>query len=176
MSDRPIVMLHGWSDVPASFESLAKLLRAQLQGRAISIIQLADYLTMEDEIRFDDIVSAMETAWRRNELPTEKGSVDAIVHSTGGIIIRDWLQRNYRPDDAPIKHLVMLAPANFGSPLAHKGRSLASRIWKGLIGKRTQGAAFETGTRILKGHEILSHKRNLPSLRARKAGTLPGCR
>ena len=156
MSDRPIVILHGWSDVSASFEPLAKLLRAKLKGRDISIIHLADYLSMEDEIRFDDIVSAMEIAWRRNELPTGKGSVDAIVHSTGGPVIRDWLQRNYGPDDAPIRHLVMLAPANFGSPLAHKGRSLSGRIWKGFIVKRPQGAVFETGTRILKGLELAS--------------------
>ena len=156
MSDRPIVILHGWSDVSASFEPLAMLLRAKLPGRAISIIELADYLTMEDEIRFDDIVSAMENAWRRRGLPTGKGSVDAIVHSTGGPVIRDWLQRNYESDDAPIRHLVMLAPANFGSPLAHKGRSLAGRIWKGLIVKRPHGAAFETGTRVLKGLELAS--------------------
>ena len=156
MGDRPIVILHGWSDVSASFEPLAKLLRAKLIGPEISIIHLADYISMNDEVRFDDIVSAMEVAWRRNDLPTNAGSVDAIVHSTGGLVIRDWLQRNYGPKDAPIKHLLMLAPANFGSPLAHKGRSLAGRVWKGFIVKRPKGAAFETGTHILKGLELAS--------------------
>ena len=123
MRDRPIVILHGWSDMSTSFEPLAKLLRAKLNGREISIIHLADYISMEDEVRFDDIVSAMAMAWKKNDFPTSAGSVDAIVHSTGGLVIRDWLQRNYEPDDVPIKHLVMLAPAYFGSPLAHKGRS-----------------------------------------------------
>lgn len=156
MSDRPIVILHGWSDVSASFEPLAKLLRAKLNGPDISFIHLVDYISMEDEVRFDDIASAMEVAWQRNGLPTEAGSVDAIVHSTGGLIVRDWLQRNYKPNEAPIKHLVMLAPANFGSPLAHKGRSLVGRIWKGLITKRPKGTAFETGTQILKGLELAS--------------------
>ena len=156
VSERPIVILHGWSDVSASFEPLARLLRQKLNGRQISIIHLADYVSMEDEIRFDDIVSAMAMAWERNGLPTSRGSVDAIVHSTGGLVIRDWLQRNYGPKNAPIKHLVMLAPANFGSPLAHKGRSLAGRIWKGFVVKRPRGAAFETGTHILKGLELAS--------------------
>ena len=156
MGARPIVILHGWSDVSASFESLARLLRARLGGPQITIIHLADYISMEDEVRFDDIVSAMEVAWNRNGLPTEAGSVDAIVHSTGGLVIRDWLQRSFGPDDAPVKHLVMLAPANFGSPLAHKGRSLAGRIWKGFIAKKTEGGAFQTGTRILKGLELAS--------------------
>ena len=156
MSDRPIVILHGWNDISNSFEPLANLLRAKLNGRQISVIHLADYLSMEDEIRFDDIVSAMAMAWERTGLPTNVGSVDAIVHSTGGLVIRDWLQRNYDPNDAPIKHLVMLAPANFGSPLAHKGRSLAGRIWKGLIAKKPTGRAFQTGTHILKGLELAS--------------------
>ena len=156
MSDRPIVILHGWSDISASFEPLAKLLQAKMNGRDISIIHLADYISMEDEVRFDDIVSAMEVAWRRNDLPTVAGSVDAIVHSTGGLVIRDWLQRNYAPNEAPIKHLLMLAPANFGSPLAHKGRSLAGRIWKGFVVKRPKGSAFETGTHILKSLELAS--------------------
>ena len=156
MGERPIVILHGWSDVSASFKSLARLLRAKLGGPEIIIIHLADYISMEDEVRFDDIVAAMEVAWRRNGLPTGAGSVDAIVHSTGGLVIRDWLQRNYRPNDAPVKHLVMLAPANFGSPLAHKGRSLSGRIWKGLLTKKPEGGAFQTGTRILKGLELAS--------------------
>ena len=156
MGDRPIVILHGWSDVSASFKSLARLLRARLGGPEITIIHLAEYISMEDEVRFDDIVSAMEVAWNRNGLPTGAGSVDAIVHSTGGLVIRDWLQRNYGPNDAPVKHLVMLAPANFGSPLAHKGRSLAGRIWKGFIVKKPEGGTFQTGTRILKGLELAS--------------------
>ena len=89
MADRPIVILHGWSDVSASFEPLAKLLQKTLNGREISIIHLADYVSMEDEVRFDDVVSAMEVAWKRNHLPTDAGSIDAIVHSTGGPVVRD---------------------------------------------------------------------------------------
>ena len=156
MSDRPIVILHGWSDVSNSFQPLARLLHRRLSGRQVSFLHLADYISMEDEVRFDDIVSSMTKAWADHRLPTAPGSVDAIVHSTGGLVIRDWLQRNYPPGYAPIKHLVMLAPANFGSPLAHKGRSLLGRLWKGFIVKRPKGGAFQTGTHILKGLELAS--------------------
>lgn len=156
MAKRPIVILHGWSDTSASFEPLARLLRAKLPQHAISIISLADYISMEDEVRFDDLATAMQTAWVRHNLPKRKGSVDAIVHSTGSPVIRDWLQRNYTPGRAPIKHLVMLAPANFGSPLAHKGRSFLGRVWKGFIIGRPRGRSFETGTQILKGLELAS--------------------
>ena len=155
VDERPIVILHGWSDTSDSFEPLARLVRAKLE-RQVSIISLADYISMEDEVRFDDLAEAMNDAWRKHNLPGEKGGVDAIVHSTGGLVIRDWLQRNYEPVDAPIKHLVMLAPANFGSPLAHKGRSLIGRVYKGFIAKRPKGRSFETGTHILKGLELAS--------------------
>jgi hypothetical protein len=49
----------------------------------------------------------------------------------------------------------MLAPANFGSPLAHKGRAFYGRFVKGFVAKR-EGRAFETGTHILKGLELAS--------------------
>ena len=111
---------------------------------------------MEDEVRFDDITTAMEVAWHDRGLPQRPGSVNAIVHSTGALVIRDWLQRNYGPESAPIKNLVMLAPANFGSPLAHKGRSFIARVYKGFIAKRPEGRPFETGTHILKGLELAS--------------------
>ncbi|MDE0099313.1 MAG: hypothetical protein OXM87_06850 [Truepera sp.] len=155
MAERPIVIVHGWRDTSGRFEPLAKLLQAKL-GCHISIISLANYISMDDEIRFDDLATAMQTAWKRHGLPTQKGSVDAIVHSTGGLVIRDWLQRHYLPKSAPIKHLVMLAPANFGSPLAHKGRSLRNRALLGFIDKRPGGERFETGTHILKGLELAS--------------------
>ena len=82
--------------------------------------------------------------------------MDAIVHSTGALVIRDWLQRHYTPSRVPIKRLLMLAPANFGSPLAHKGRSFIGRVWKGFITKRPEGEPFATGTQILKGLELAS--------------------
>ena len=46
----------------------------------------------------------------------------------------------------------MLAPANFGSPLAHTGRSVIGRAVKGWKGTRL----FETGAQILKGLELAS--------------------
>ena len=150
---RPIVILHGWNATSASFERLARLLRAE--HRDVSIVSLADYLSLEDEVRFDDLTTAMHAAWNRHELPTRTGAVDAIVHSTGALVIRDWLQRHSAPDQSPLKHLVMLAPANFGSPLAHKGRSFIARGTLGFIRKR-EGRPFETGARILKGLELAS--------------------
>ena len=155
MAERPIVILHGWSDTSETFEPLARLLGAELR-REVSIVSLADYVSMEDEVRFDDVAEAMDAAWRRHRLPRRKGAVDAVVHSTGALVIRDWLQRHYSPGRAPVKRLVMLAPANFGSHLAHKGRSFIGRVYKGFIAKKPEGRAFETGAHILRGLELAS--------------------
>ena len=71
MAERPIVILHGWSDTSATFEPLARLLGARL-GREVSIVSLADYVSMEDEVRFDDVAEAMDVAWRRHGLPRRR--------------------------------------------------------------------------------------------------------
>jgi hypothetical protein len=56
-----------------------------------------------------------------------------IVHSTGGLVAREWLVTYGQvwPGGSPLKRLVMLAPANFGSRLAATGKSLIGRIIKG---------------------------------------------
>ena len=150
-----LIIIHGWSDNAASFTTLAKrLARPEPDGIGADIrqINLGDYVSLDDQVGFDDLVEAMQKAWQDQSLPTLPRQVDVIVHSTGGLVIRHWLSRYYSPDTTPIKRLLMLAPANFGSPLAHTGRSMMGRAIKGWKGTRL----FETGTRILKGLEIAS--------------------
>lgn len=156
MTARPLVILHGWSDDGQSFDALARHLAARLTGFDIELVSIGDYLSMHDDVRFDDLQAAMERAWSERGLPRTPGSADAIVHSTGGLVIRDWLDRNFAPDKSPIKHLVMLAPANFGSPLAHKGRSFIGRTAKGFFSRKPNQPLFNTGTHILQGLELAS--------------------
>jgi hypothetical protein len=149
--EKPLVIIHGWSDGFASFKRLAHIVEEKLQRKA-KHINLADYISMDDEITFDDLVTAMMCAWRKHKLPEVPYSVDVIVHSTGGLIIRDWLVRYFRPDTSPVKNLLMLAPANFGSPLAHKGQAFYGRIIKGFRSKKM----FQIGKKILQGLELAS--------------------
>ena len=138
-----VTYVYGWNSTSAGFERLASLLRTALH-RDVSIIPLADYLSREDEVRVDDLTTAMRAAWNRHKLPTPRAPWTPSP-TARDLVIRDWLQRHYGPDRAPVKHLVMLAPAYFGSPLAHKGCSF---ITLGFIRKR-EGRPFETGSRIL---------------------------
>lgn len=149
---RPLVIIHGWSDNYKSFQTLAAAV-SQRRGVAVNVIALADYISMNDFVTFGDLVAAMDKAWTDFGLPRTPATVDAIVHSTGGLVIRDWLVTTFKTNPAPIKNLVMLAPANFGSPLAHKGRSFLGRVAKGFT--NDQGM-FQTGTYILKGLELAS--------------------
>lgn len=146
---RPLLILHGWSDVAASMAPLAAVLSAQLP-HDVQHCALADYLTLDDHVTYDDLVEGFQQAWLAQGLPTERHAVDVVVHSTGGLVIRDWLTRYYTPQTAPIKHLLMLAPANFGSFLAHKGRAFFGRILKGM----GHGKPFEVGSELLKGLEL----------------------
>ncbi|MDR5904286.1 hypothetical protein [Franzmannia qiaohouensis] len=156
MSNRPLVMLHGWNDAGSSFESLVGHLRKRLGAERVQRISIGDYLSKDDALRFDDLQAALDRAWTLQGLPRDAASVDLIVHSTGGLVIRDWLVRHFAPDAAPVKHLVMLAPANFGSPLAHVGRSMLGRITNGFFSRQAGQAVLETGANILRGLELAS--------------------
>jgi hypothetical protein len=52
-------------------------------------------------------------------------------------------------EKSPIRHFIMMAPANFGSRLAAQGKSTLAKLFKGGM---TQG--FETGRKILEGLEL----------------------
>lgn len=146
----PIVILHGWSDNSRAFKVLADFLQHTFDA-AVHPLYLADWLSMHDDINYADLAEAMQKAWLALELPTTPQSVDIIVHSTGALVTRHWFTRYYTANTNPVKRFVQLAPANFGSPLAHKGRSFYGRAVKGW-----NQPGFQTGTAILTGLELAS--------------------
>ena len=146
-----IVLLHGWSDHSDSFKPLAAQL-GKLGLQDIVPIYLGDYVSMDDDVGFEDITQAMQLAWRNAGLPLSPRSVDVVVHSTGALVVRHWMTSCFTPASNPVRRLLMLAPANFGSHLAHKGVSFLGRIVKGFKSERL----FHTGARILRGLELAS--------------------
>jgi hypothetical protein len=80
-------------------------------------------------------------------------SFDMIVHSTGGLVARQWLTSRYRgiAEQCPVKRMVMLAPANYGSKLAATGKSLLGRVIKGYDNW------FQSGQTMLDNLELSSH-------------------
>lgn len=147
----PVVILHGYSDTSSSFQPLAQFLKAK--GFTVVPIYLGNYITLEDAITIPDLAKAFEAAVAREALPVgQNGGIDLVVHSTGSLVAREWMTRFYleagRP--CPVNHYLMLAPANFGSPLGHLGKTMVGRIVKGWA------TGFESGTKVLDSLELAS--------------------
>ena len=128
-----IVLVHGWSVTDtSSYGGLPARLTAdsaagRIPGARIHHVYLGQYVSFSDEIRLADIARAFEAAVQR-ELGADIAAgqrLAIITHSTGGPVIRHWWWHFYRGRnrDCPMRHLVMLAPANFGSALAQLGKT-----------------------------------------------------
>ena len=137
-----LVFVHGWSvtststygDLPARLKREAA--RRGGPGLDVAHVYLGQYVSFRDEVRVGDIARAFDHAIRGVLAGAGRERRFAcITHSTGGPVLREWLDQFYvRPGrlaDCPLSHLVMLAPANFGSALAQlgKGRLAGIRAW-----------------------------------------------
>ncbi len=130
-----LVFIHGWSvtdtrtyaELPEALEQMAP------EGLDLDIehIYLGKYISFHDEVLLDDVARAFEQA--RIDVLGDK-EFSCITHSTGGPAIRLWAHLFYGGKNnfagIPLRHLVMLAPANHGSALARLGKSRISRIYR----------------------------------------------
>ncbi|MGY3038615.1 hypothetical protein ACVWWQ_000202 [Rhodanobacter sp. TND4EL1] len=149
-----LVFVHGWSVTNTS--AYGRLPR-QLQQHAASAglpltladIWLSEYVSFDDAVTMGDLIRGFDHALR--DLHLRDASFACITHSTGGPVIREWLraQRDRPATHSTIRlsHLVMLAPANFGSALAQLGKGMLGRLkaWFGGV---------EPGQRILDWLEL----------------------
>ncbi len=144
-----IILIHGYSDKGTSFKRWKNLL--EKRGFDTDHIHVLSYESLTNEITVKDIAEGFERALRSRPTIDENDTFDAIVHSTGMLVIRAWLV-NFTSRRSRLKRLVGLAPATFGSPLAHKGRGFLGSIFKG---RRELGADFlEAGDKVLENLEL----------------------
>jgi len=128
-----VIFLHGWSvtNTDTYGELPSRLVReAEAQNIDISVqhIYLGRYVSFQDEVRVPDLAFAMEHAVATEGLSNGERFY-CITHSTGGPVVREWVERYHRAKSGcPMSHLVMLAPANFGSALATLGKSRVGRL------------------------------------------------
>jgi len=134
-----VVFVHGWSAKSTdTYGRLPDRLKKEASDAGLNIdvthIYLSKYVSFRDEVRMEDIAQGMESAI--NDEPDLRTAIDAgtklvvITHSTGGPVAREWWHRFYVTSkrQCPMSHLIMLAPANFGSALAQLGKSTVSRL------------------------------------------------
>ncbi|MGC2662106.1 MAG: hypothetical protein WA324_29435 [Bryobacteraceae bacterium] len=152
---RPIVLIHGYSAGGLDFGEICN----QLNKRGIQPIDInvANYVSLNNEITIKDIAEGLDRALRNNPRLNAAQEFDAIVHSTGMLVIRSWLT-NYGAVPAHndrlkrLKHLIGLAPATWGSPQAHKGRTWIGALVKG---DKEPGPDFlNAGDQVLDGLEL----------------------
>ncbi len=156
MPGRPVVLIHGYSDRGESFAAWRNALIER--GHIVEDIFIASYASKTNEVTIPDIGEALDRALRY-QLEIEPNSAgkfeefDVVVHSTGMLVLREWMMRD--PGRlSRVKHIIGLAPATWGSPLAQKGRSLLGAVFKG---ERELGPDFmEAGDKILIGLELAS--------------------
>lgn len=132
-----VIFVHGWSvthtdtygELPQWLESQSKSGKRDIQ---VSNIWLGQYISFNDTITVDDIARAFDQAVRDEIVDKLRAGqrFACITHSTGGPIVRKWMDLYFRNNLAkcPLSHLIMLAPANHGSALAQLGKSRLGRI------------------------------------------------
>jgi hypothetical protein len=155
---RPLVLIHGYSANGAEMMTLKRAAEQALSSRGIDAksIDVCNYVSLNNEITIEDLAEGLDRALRKQRIFDGTQDFDAIVHSTGMLVMRAWLanggppERNQRRQR--LKHLIGLAPATWGSPQAHKGRTWLGALVKG---NRTIGPDFlNAGDLILKGLEL----------------------
>ncbi len=133
-----LIFVHGWSvsntntysEMP---QALSKSAESYELDFDIQHVYLGRYISFHDEVTMDDISRAMDRALR--DLPENNSEnivpFSCITHSTGGPVVRHWVDKYYGADGLdklPLKHLIMLAPANHGSALGKLGKERLGRI------------------------------------------------
>jgi hypothetical protein len=151
---RPVLLIHGYSADGLDFTNLYwALVDRKIE---VKLLNVGNYISLNNEITIEDIAEGMQRAIDLTELNTSE-EFDAIVHSTGMLVVRAWLahqkiapEKNQRLKQ--LKHLIGLAPATWGSPQAHKGRTWLGALVKG---NKTPGPDFlNAGNLVLDGLEL----------------------
>ncbi|HEX5219286.1 MAG TPA: phospholipase [Verrucomicrobiae bacterium] len=132
-----VIFVHGWSvrdtstygGLPQWLANLGNLGTIKVQ---VGNVYLGRYISFDDTVTLDDLARAFDQAIRDELADKLKAGerVACITHSTGGPVVRKWMDLYYkgRLQNCPMSHLIMLAPANHGSALAQLGKSRLSRI------------------------------------------------
>jgi CheY-like chemotaxis protein len=115
MARNPVVLIHGYSDEGKSFRVWRDALRQR--GYAVEELPICNYQSLTNEITIKDIAEGFDRAIKTHPRIDKDQPFDAIVHSTGMLVLRSWLATN-PIGRKRLKHLIGLAPATFGSPLA----------------------------------------------------------
>lgn len=151
---KPIVLIHGYSSEsptadPTSISNIYGDLPQRLRA-AYDVVEvdLSRYVTLNDSVSIADIARAFHRALLEQHPSLLQDGFHVVVHSTGALVIRTWI-RLFSPQPSPVRNLVYLAGANFGSGWASIGQGQVAR-WGRFVFER--GA--QRGVKVLQGLEL----------------------
>lgn len=128
----PILFIHGYSSEGADnkpediYGTLPDDLRKAYGKDNVLSLNLCRWISLDDGIALDDVTFAMDRALRAKFPKLLRDGFHVIIHSTGALVVRNWIRR-FSPQPSPIRNVIHLAGANFGSGLAHIGRGQLAR-------------------------------------------------
>ncbi len=117
---------------------------------------------MDDQAQFSDFADKLDEDYAK-QFGGER--IDIACHSTGALVVRLWLDLHHARQRAegktkprsPVEHLLMFAPANFGSDLAEMGQSFLGKFRSTFFNANRQPGDFlESGKYVLQGLEPAS--------------------
>ncbi len=144
-SRNPVVFVHGYSDKGASWGPWREIFRQRL-GIDDALMRTCTYVSLDNQITIKDIAEAFDRALAAQGGLAADEPFDAVVHSTGMLVVRAWLAADPLRIRR-LKRLIAFAPATFGSPLAKQGRSWLGAVFKG--NKQLGPDFLEAGDEIL---------------------------
>lgn len=122
------------------------------QGIAGTDIHVCSYVTLNNEVTIKDIADGFDRSMRANPSLHGANTFNVMVHSTGMLVFRSWFAFYGKKRGIKINNVIAIAPATFGSPVAHQGRSWLGSLVKG---NKTLGPDFlNAGDLVLDGLEL----------------------
>ena len=156
----PLLIVHGYSDGPQSFQKLAAYLTNL--GYNTDDICFISYASLDDQANFEDFSDKLDEVVERKYGSQQ---IDIVCHSTGSLVVRAWLvlqrsrqlQKQIPNPRSPIRRLICFAPANFGSDLAMLGQSFLQKFRATLYNSNVRpGQDFQSGKLVLEALEPAS--------------------
>ena len=126
-----LIIIHGYSDGATSFTALRDFFVTSGAYQRQDVF-LLNYDSLDDTSTFEDFADKLDEDYRKL---FQGERIDVACHSTGALVARAWLRMHYQREvtagvnspASPVEHLLMFAPANFGSDLARLGQKRPPR-------------------------------------------------
>lgn len=185
----PIILVHGYSaeskdttldKIAAIYGTLPAYLAREMQDAAggapeVVDVNISRYVSLDDGVDLDDLTIALDRVLKTKfpRLLDPAVGFNAIIHSTGALVMRNWVRRCSEPgrDEenrfrCPLKRIVHLAGANFGSGWAHVGESLLAKWGREIVFHEERGLAVLDGLELGSNWSIELHRHFLRPGRA----------